>query len=212
MPAPARCVSIACRRGESSSPIAAAMPPCAQSVAAPLPERVLHSTVTRVGASLSAAIKPGDAGADDDRVAAVRSAQRRAQSRGRRLNSSMRSTAARARSATSGAIVTSYSIASRLCSTFGSVLRFMCGQRLHGRTNSTLGILARDVVGHRALGHEQHARRRSAACSSTRPTYSTMPCVEPTKSASASTSGGHSGCAITTSAGRPRESGGCRRR
>src|SRR5215469_13572358 len=58
MPAPARCVSIACRVGESSLPIAAAMPPCAQSVAAPLPRRVLHRTVTRIGASFSAAIKP----------------------------------------------------------------------------------------------------------------------------------------------------------
>src|SRR5579863_3921349 len=58
MPAPASCVSMAWRLGESSSPIAAAIPPCAQSVAEPLPRRVLHRTVTRIGASFSAAIKP----------------------------------------------------------------------------------------------------------------------------------------------------------
>ena len=58
MPAPARCVSMAWSEGESSAPIAAAMPPCAQSVAAPLPKRRLHNTVTGIGASLSAAIKP----------------------------------------------------------------------------------------------------------------------------------------------------------
>ena len=80
----------------------------------------------------------GDAGADDDDVAAA-DLRHAAQSSGCRLNSSIRSTERRARCATSGAIVISYSIASSECRIFGSVLRFMCGQRLHGRTNSTLG-------------------------------------------------------------------------
>ena len=69
MPAPASYVSIACKLGESSLPIAAAMPPCAQSVAAPLPSRVLHRTVTRIGAQLERRHQPGDAGSDDDDVA-----------------------------------------------------------------------------------------------------------------------------------------------
>ena len=42
---------------------------------------------------------------------------------------------------------------------FGSVIRFMCGQRLHGRTNSVSGKLDRDVVAHRALGDQHHAPR-----------------------------------------------------
>ena len=83
--------------------------------------------------------EPGDACAHNQGAAAAFLHGRGAQSRGCRLSSSMRSTERRARSATSGAIVTSNSIASSECSTFGSVLRFMCGQRLHGRTKSTDG-------------------------------------------------------------------------
>ena len=45
-----------------------------------------------------------------------------------------------------------------------SVMRFMCGQRLHGRTNSTVGMLHRDVV---AIEHSVSSTTR-AGCS--RPT------------------------------------------
>ena len=82
--------------------------------------------------------EPGDAGAHDERPAAAFFHRRRPQSRGW-LSSSIRSTERRARSATAGAIVTSNSIAWSECSTFGNVLRFMCGQRLHGRTKSIEG-------------------------------------------------------------------------
>ena len=51
------------------------------------------------------------------------------------------------------------------CRMLASVIRFMCGQRLHGRTNSTSGMLGGDVVAHRALGDHQHAA--AAGCSPT---------------------------------------------
>ena len=54
-----------------------------------------------------------------------------------------------------------------------------------------LGRLDRDVVAHRALGHEQHLRSAGGPC-----THLIMPLVEPVKSASASTSGAHSGWAM----------------
>ena len=49
------------------------------------------------------------------------------------------------------------------CRILGSVIRFMCGQRLQGRTNSVLRELDRDVVGHRALGHHHDPRRALAS-------------------------------------------------
>ena len=51
----------------------------------------------------------------------------------------MRSTAWRARPATAGSTVTSSLRNTSDSRIFGSVMRFICGQRLHGRTNSTLG-------------------------------------------------------------------------
>ena len=44
-----------------------------------------------------------------------------------------------ARTAISGSTVTSCVMVSSACRIFGSVIRFMCGQRLHGRTKSTSG-------------------------------------------------------------------------
>ena len=61
MPAPARCVSMAWSEGESSAPSAAAMPPCAQSVAAPLPKRRLHNTVTGIGRQFERGHQAGNA-------------------------------------------------------------------------------------------------------------------------------------------------------
>ena len=69
----------------------------------------------------------GEAGADDD---------------GTILNhrtASMRSTASRARAARPGPIVTSWRMSSSAARIFGSVIRFMCGHRLQGRTKSNSG-------------------------------------------------------------------------
>ena len=63
----------------------------------------------------------------------------------------------RARAATAGVDLTSCSIVSSARRILGSVMRFMCGQRLQGRTNSTSGMLDGDVVAHRALGDHHHA-------------------------------------------------------
>ncbi len=52
---------------------------------------------------------------------------------------SMRSTATRARAATWGSTSTLYSIVCSERRILGSVIRFMCGQRLQGRMNSTSG-------------------------------------------------------------------------
>jgi hypothetical protein len=52
---------------------------------------------------------------------------------------SMRSTARRAPRATTGSIVTSWVSVSSARRMFPSVILFMCGQRLHGRTNSMSG-------------------------------------------------------------------------
>ena len=57
-PAPAAIVSAACASGVSPSPIAAAMPPCAQVEEAPSPSGFGLSTVTGSGASLSAVNSP----------------------------------------------------------------------------------------------------------------------------------------------------------
>src|SRR4051812_3415376 len=51
----------------------------------------------------------------------------------------IRSTERRALAAISGSITTSSFMYTRLSRIFGSVMRFMCGQRLHGFTNSTSG-------------------------------------------------------------------------
>src|SRR5205085_261515 len=54
----------------------------------------------------------------------------------------IRSTDRRALPAIIGSIVTSSFMETRLSRIFGSVMRFMCGQRLHGLTNSTPGSSA----------------------------------------------------------------------
>ena len=77
--------------------------------------------------------------------------------------SSMRSTARRARAATAGSIVTSCCIVSSARRILGRVIRFMCGQRLQGRTNSISGLLDGDVVAHRAFGHQHDPARPLAA-------------------------------------------------
>lgn len=54
-------------------------------------------------------------------------------------SASIRSTARRAPAATAGSIVISYVSVSSAWRIFGSVIRFICGHRLHGRTNSMSG-------------------------------------------------------------------------
>src|SRR5258708_25068811 len=78
----------------------------------------------------------------------------------------------------------------RLSRILGSVIRFMGGQRLHGRTISisgssawTLSAIEHSVIITTRLGWL--LRTQLIICA-----------VEPVKSASASTSGGHSGCAM----------------
>ncbi len=68
-------------------------------------------------------------------------------------------------------------------------MRFMCGQRLHGRTNSTLGASTA------TLSLIEHSVTSSTFDGWLSLTHLIMPLVEPVKSASASTSGAHSGCA-----------------
>src|SRR5262245_48420896 len=58
MPAPARIVSRACASGVSPSASAAAMPAWAQTLEPPLPNRPADTTVTFIGASLSAVKRP----------------------------------------------------------------------------------------------------------------------------------------------------------
>src|SRR5262249_14567528 len=82
-----------------------------------------------------------ESGTDDDRLARKRVSNllHGEFSEGGSQIASMRSTARRARAATSGWIVTSGPMVSSAWRIFRSVIRFMCGQRLHGRTNSISG-------------------------------------------------------------------------
>ena len=125
-----------CRRhgapAMSSWPSAAAMPPCAQSVEPSAPSGAFEITTTGRGASCERRHQPGDAGADDDDASA-----RRERFDGH--SASIRSTARRAGAAIAGSIVTSPSIVSSARRILASVIRFMCGQRSQGRTNSTSG-------------------------------------------------------------------------
>src|SRR5262245_14485774 len=57
-PAPAAMVSAACRAGSSSAPTAAAMPPCAQALAAPKASGALASTMTGSGTRCRAVSSP----------------------------------------------------------------------------------------------------------------------------------------------------------
>ena len=56
---------------------------------------------------------------------------------------------------------------------FGSVMRFMCGQKLHGRTNSTSGSSAFTLS---AIEHSVTITTRFGLCLRTQ---SIMPAVEP---------------------------------
>ena len=67
----------------------------------------------------------------------------------------------------------------------------MCGQRLHGRMNSTSGYSTATLS---LIEHSVIITTRRGRAS---PTWRIIAEVEPTKSASASTSGGHSGWART---------------
>ena len=98
--------------------------------------------------------QPGDAAADDD-AAGLRwlgisdlippACARRRGARG---------------AAIAGSIVTSCGHGlERVRGCCASVIRFMCGHRLQGRTNSSSGCCDRDIVAHRAFGHQHHARR-----------------------------------------------------
>ena len=75
---------------------------------------------------------------------------------------------------------------------FFSEIRFICGQRLQGRTNSTFGFSTATLS---LMEHSVTMTTRLGWCSFTQ---LIMPEVEPEKSASSTTSGGHSGCAMMT--------------
>ena len=92
---------------------------------------------------------------------------------------------------TSGSTSTSCSTSERL-EDLGQGDPLHVGAQVAGPHELVLGEVDRHVVAHGALGHQQHPRRPA------RSDGATMPEVDPTKSAAASTSGGHSGCARTS--------------
>ena len=180
MPAPARCVSIACSRGESSLPIAAAMPPCAQSVAAPLPSRVLQRTVTFAGCSLSAAIKPA-------MPAPTTSASLRCVSLESRSIARLAAELEHSFDRAARALRDLRRDGDLVLHRFEGVQYLRKRVALHVRAEIARAheldarIAPGNVVGHRALGHQQHARLPASRLAATSvPTYSVMPCVEPT--------------------------------
>src|SRR6476620_12578789 len=69
-------------------------------------------------------------------------------------------------------------------------MRFMCGQKLHVRANSTSGSSAFTLS---AIEHSVTSTTRLGLFF---PTQSIMCAVDPVKSDAAMTSGGHSGCAM----------------
>src|SRR5258708_32984439 len=88
-----------------------------------------------------------------------------------------------------GSTTTSSFILRRLSRIFGSVIRFVCGQRLHGGVNSTSGSAAGTLS---AIEHSVTSTTRFGLFLRTQ---SIICAVEPVKSDAAITSGGHSGCA-----------------
>ena len=123
-PAPAAMVSAMCKAGLSSSPIAAASPPCDQALAAPWPGPMGLSSRTGAGAAARAAISPARpppmivmGGWVISRRACVRPPGGPARH-------------------IAGSISTSVCIVSSAARMFFSVMRFICGHRLQGRTNS----------------------------------------------------------------------------
>ena len=156
-PPPTASVSSACRRGESSRPSAAATPPCAQGLDPPTPSMVLVTSSHPQRRERERRAQPGHAGAehDDVRASCLHLAPSVRRRRGRchagvgssptvtpgTWRSSRASARPRdaARAATSGSISMRAVMVSSERRILGSVIRFMCGQRLHGRTNSTSG-------------------------------------------------------------------------
>src|SRR5690625_3541901 len=106
--------------------------------------------------------------------------------------SNMRSTAVRARRATAGSICTSWRRFSSAARMLPRLLRFMCGHRLHGRTISTSGSSAA------MLSLIEHSVMRATRAGCSRATWATICAVEPEMSLAATTSGGHSGWAMTS--------------
>ena len=139
-PRPPRACPRACSAGESPGPTAPAMPPCAHGLLA----RVAQRSLARAGR------RGGRRGRAPPTARRRRRRSRRRRPRGRRRVRALigrprgrRPASARPRgapaSATAGSTSTRCSIVWSACRIFGSVIRFMCGQRLQGRTNSVSG-------------------------------------------------------------------------
>src|SRR3546814_3210711 len=90
--------------------------------------------------------------------------------------------------ATSAGTCTSCLRSRRAAWMLGKVIRFMCGHRLQGLMNSTCGNLLR------RLSAIEHSVIIATRCGCSFSSHFPIALVEPTKSASASTSGGHAGC------------------
>ena len=86
----------------------------------------------------------------------------------------MRSTARRARTATAGSIVTSAVMVSSERRILPSVIRFMCGHRLQGRTNSISGWRTA------TLSLIEHSVTMTTRAGRWRSTHAAIPEVEPT--------------------------------
>src|SRR5271169_4692234 len=101
--------------------------------------------------------QPGDPGADDY-YAPVEGAHVG------RHSATIRSTATRARAASAGSMVTSVRIVSSARRIAGRVIRFICGQRLQGRTKSTSGCATA------TLSLIEHSVKRTTRLGVLRPT------------------------------------------
>jgi len=144
------------------------------------------------GRSFSAVNRPGDA---RPRISAplhsmmLSCVSMRRPSRACRRRASLHGSAARA--ADGRSTITSVVIVSSERRILGSVMRFICGQRLAGPHKFDIGILTGDVVAHRAFRDHHDLLRPLLA------TYPIIAAVEPAKSALCDPSGGHSGWAST---------------
>ncbi len=137
-PSPAASVSAICKAGSSSGPTAAATPPCARMLDVSAPSRALLSRTTGSGARMQRRDQPGQAAADDDGTL-IDAFHVHDEHPTRYQTANIRSTESRALSAIAGSIVTSCCIVSSARRMFLSVIRFICGQRLQGRMNSSSG-------------------------------------------------------------------------
>ena len=125
--------------GESSGPSAAAMPPCAQGVDPPGRGAPWCMTVAEPSEP-EGGRQPGDARADHDRVTVPHVARWAPRSGDLAPRADVEHPIDRARARArppSGSISTSCCMCCRARRMLRSVMRFMCGHRLHGRTNST---------------------------------------------------------------------------